>query len=70
MNHNNQCTQEKQSSDNIEEADFSKSIRLGKVLGMKCDLEESTPSSKGFYVSAPRQARDEQATHNEQNSAD
>ena len=37
---------------------------------MKCDLEESAPSSKGLYVSAPRKARDEQATHKEQDSAD
>jgi hypothetical protein len=66
--HNNQSTQEKQASDNIEEADFAESIRSGKVLWMKCDLEESTPPAKGLYVRAPRQARDKEATHKEQNS--
>jgi hypothetical protein len=59
MTHNHQSTQEKQASDNIEEADFPKSIRSCKVLGMKSDLEKATPSSKGLDVAAPCQARDE-----------
>ena len=64
----NQCADEQESSDQIEEAYFAKSLGSSKVLRMNGDLEEPTPSSERFDIGSPCRARDEQSAHEEQYS--
>jgi hypothetical protein len=66
--HDNQRADEQESSDQIEEAYFAKSLGSGKVLRMKCDLEEPAPSSERFDIGSPCRARDEQSAYEEQYS--
>ena len=64
----NQCADEQESSYQIEEAYFAKSLGSSKVLRMNGDLEEPTPSSERFDIGSPCRARDEQSAHEEQYS--
>ena len=66
--HDNQGADEQESSDQIEEAYFAKSLGSSEVLGMNCDLEEPTPPSERFDIGSPCRARNEQSAHEEQYS--
>jgi hypothetical protein len=70
MSHDNQRTEEEDSSDQVEEADLAKTVWFGKVLGVKCDLEEPTPPSKRLYAGAPCRACEKEATYQEEDSTD
>jgi len=60
IHQNHCCTAEKRRTDQVEEANLAKSLRIGESLRMERDLEKGTPSPEGLDVWTPRLAREEQ----------
>jgi hypothetical protein len=56
----------KQGPEQVEQANVSQSVLLRKSLGMDHDLKERASSAEGFNVGAPMQAREKQATHQQE----
>ena len=60
----------KQRPEQVEQSNFSQSVRSRKSLGMDHDLKERASSAERFNVGAPLQAREKQATHQQEVPAD
>ena len=57
---------QKQRPEQVEQANFSQSVLSRKSLGMDHDLKERASSAERFNVGAPLQAREKQATHQQE----